>query len=358
MLFFFLLRKKENKVANGLLALTMLVFAFDLFLESLAVTEYLKNYPKLVGVLQTLALIYGPAIYLYVVFISQGIKNFNPIYLLHFLPYILVQIYCLFFFYFESPEYQLNWLYVKSEFPWHLKLVSGLNPIYGGFYLLLTVYVAYKFNKRLKNNFSSIDKHNLSWIKFLSVGAVLMWVVAITLTLLNIFYDENINSELTSYLAMSVFIYTIAYKALRQPEVIVTTEELIEDENSSAKSYSKSGLNEEEANTHLKKLLFIMENDKPYTNDKISLLDLANMVGISSHNLSEIINTKIEQNFYDFINTYRVEEVKKLIKKDIDQTYSILAHGFEAGFTSKSAFYSSFKKITGKTPAQFRREVL
>jgi AraC-like DNA-binding protein len=238
-------------------------------------------------------------------------------------------------------------------------VVSYITPVYGGFYIVLTVFEAYKFNKELKNEFSSIDKYNLSWVKFLAVGAILLWITAVTMSILQLVYDKDIKPELVSYLAISIFIYAMAYKGLKQPEVIID-EKLSKGRREEFKndSYRKSGLSEEDAELFLKKLLKVMDEEKPFRNMKLSLTDLSNMVGVSTHNLSEIINKKIEQNFYDFVNSYRVEEVKKLIEYDKNSTYSILAYGFEAGFSSKSAFYSAFKKLTGQTPAQYRKEIL
>lgn len=356
LLTFLLIRKKENIIANRLLAATTLFFGVDLILEALAVTEYIKNIPLLIGLMQAFPYLYGPAIYLYVRFITMGIKTFDYKNLLHYLPFLLIQIYGLFFFYFESPEYQINLVYVYTQLPWHVLLISYLTPLYGGFYIAFAIYEAYKFNKLLKNNFSSIDKYNFSWIKFISIGAVLLWITAMTMTTLQLFYDNEIRPELISYLAISIFVYAMAYKGLRQPEVIAV--EKIEEEQKKETSYKKSGLTDKEASKQLKQLLKIMDEEKPYINERLNLDDLSKISDITKHNLSEIINTKIELNFYDFINSYRVEAVKKLIKADTKSRYSILAHGFDAGFSSKSAFYTAFKKFTNLTPAQYRKDML
>jgi len=352
----FLFRKKENKIANRLLAVTMLFFAIDLILEAAAVTGEIKKYPFLIGLMQAFPYVYGPAIYLYVFFITRGIKKFNYKYLLHYLPFILVQIYYLFFFYLEPPSYQINLVYVGSNLPWHVLVVSYITPIYGGLYLVLTAYKGYQFNKELKNKFSSIDKHNLSWVTFIIVGSILLWIVAIFMTTLQLIYGAEIRPELVSYLAISVFIYAMAYKGLKQPEVVfvVADEQSADRKTEKDTSYKKSGLSEEYASDIVEKLNKVMENAKPYLKNDLNLSELASMVNVSTHNLSEIINTKLNQNFYDFINKFRVDEVKRLIEKDEKKVYSILALGFEAGFSSKSAFYSAFKKAASITPAQYR----
>jgi len=117
--------------------------------------------------------------------------------------------------------------------------------------------------------------------------------------------------------------------------------------------YAKSGLKEERS-AEIKVLLAkLMEEKKLFLDEKTSLPQLAGMVNIHPNNLSQIINERIQRNFYDFINSYRIEEFKRLIALGKNKNKTFFALALDCGFNSKTSFNNSFKKITGTTPSEF-----
>ena len=357
----FLFKKKENITANRILAFTMIAFSMDLLMGVHYIGGYYKTFPEIIGITQPFPYLYGPSIYLYILILGNKRHDFKKIYWLHYLPFIIINIYGIFFFYFESNAFKLSVVF-SEDVSWHLKLITNLIPVHGVIYVILTFFEARKFNKKLKQSYSNIDQINLRWLTFLIIASAIIWGIVILSYVLNFIYGEQLQANIFIYIAMSIFIYTIGYKSLRQPEVKLIVDESVEitteeDVNVKPVSYKKSGLSDETAEEHLRKLLNLMEDKKPYMDSRINLNDLSALLGVSTHNLSEVINTKLNQNFYDFINKYRVEEVKRLIEKDKNMSFSILGLGYDAGFSSKSAFYSAFKKFCNQTPAQYREEL-
>ncbi len=107
-------------------------------------------------------------------------------------------------------------------------------------------------------------------------------------------------------------------------------------------------------NAYYKELCHMLDKEKIYRDPELSLSVVAKKLNISSTYLSQLINALSDNNFSDFINLYRIREAEvKLLDPDFSR-YTILSIGLEAGFNSKSAFYSAFKKHTGLTPTQFR----
>jgi len=104
----------------------------------------------------------------------------------------------------------------------------------------------------------------------------------------------------------------------------------------------------------VQRITVLMEKDKLYQETELTVQQLAEKLGLPTYQVSQAINEGMERNFYDLVNTYRVEEAKQLLLDPENRNYTILSVGFEAGFNSKTTFNTVFKKFTGLTPTEFR----
>lgn len=120
--------------------------------------------------------------------------------------------------------------------------------------------------------------------------------------------------------------------------------------------YSAKKIDEEEAMSIIKSLDVLMKEKELYKNTNIKLQDIAKELHITSHKLSQLLNDNIGKSFAGFLNSYRIEEAKKILKEV--QNITLEAVGFEAGFSSKSNFYATFKKVVGQTPAEYQKQFL
>jgi len=155
-IFFF--NKKKNRTANRLLSATMLIFATDLISGVTYLAGYIKNIPLLFGFRNTLPYLYGPAIFTYTLILMYQKEGFKKSYWLHKIPFLQLQRDGVFFFYFEDVTYQLNQINFVKPTPWHLELVRSLIPIHGITYTALAVIQVFKFNRRLKDSSSNIER--------------------------------------------------------------------------------------------------------------------------------------------------------------------------------------------------------
>ena len=124
-----------------------------------------------------------------------------------------------------------------------------------------------------------------------------------------------------------------------------------------SQKYAKSGLASEQLDNYKERLVKLMAEQKVYLNPEITLPSLAQMVGCSINHLSQAVNSGFSMSFFDFLNSYRIDEAKSILLNQSSLSKSILDVSFASGFNSNSAFYAAFKKSTGQTPAQFRRSI-
>jgi len=125
----------------------------------------------------------------------------------------------------------------------------------------------------------------------------------------------------------------------------------------SLNKYEKSGLVRNEAREKMKRINKYMEREKPYLDSQLSLADLAEKLEMPLHEVSEILNGLMNQNFFDYVNNYRVEEFKRLLQDPAHQNQKLLILAFDSGFNSKSTFYGAFKRIVGMTPSEYRKSL-
>jgi AraC-like DNA-binding protein len=132
-----------------------------------------------------------------------------------------------------------------------------------------------------------------------------------------------------------------------------------EQENQTTKTqpqYKNSSLSNLDRNRYMNQVLDYMEKEKPYLDFEINQTDLAAKLNISSHHFSEVLSFCFEQNFYNFINIYRVNAAKKIMKDPKYDQYKILAIGYKAGFKSKTSFNRVFKTHVGLTPSGYKKK--
>lgn len=117
-------------------------------------------------------------------------------------------------------------------------------------------------------------------------------------------------------------------------------------------------LDQTSTNVYCNKIVSSMTEDKLYLNSDLTLRNLANHLDIHPNQLSWLINDQYNKNFKEFINSYRVDHFKQLVKTSTEKQLYLIGLAYESGFNSKTAFNAFFKKHTGITPSQFVKQQL
>jgi AraC-like DNA-binding protein len=336
---------RGNRTANRLLALLLFFFTLHLLHIVLYWTRSLGAAPHFFGVPWFFPYLYGPLLFLYARSLGASSGTLRLRDHLHALPFLVVALaFCR--FYLLSSEVKLRILEASYE---RAGAASGL--VLAVFAIQFVHFLGYMV-ATLRGTAGG-DSQN-RWAKRLLLGFAATFVswfaygLAVTLGLP---YSRAIDIGVT--LAMTATIYAIGYKALREPEIFLG--DLRKRERG---RYERPPLGPSEVEEQRGRLLAMMEVTKPYTDASLRLTDLAALVGLHAHELSQVINQSFAQSYNDFVNRYRVEEAKRLLSDPAREADSLLTLAFEAGFNNKTSFNEAFKKHTGMTPSRFRASAL
>jgi AraC-like DNA-binding protein len=370
-----LVSKKGKTQADIILLIWLIIIGLNLFLYYLQINSLIYEYPFLLGWIFPLPLLQWALLFLYISSITSK-KKLDYRISFHFIPFLLST--TLIFQFFLLPandkiEIYRNYGY-GYETAMYINFIAFL--LLGIIYLSLSVIKLRQYRKVFKNEFSNSEKINLSWVQFLIAGMSIIFLVI----LLN-------GSDKLIYSCETVFVIFIGYYGIKQvgifnqmphaetiqienpinlqeqpdvtdsessdkdiEEVIVTSHEDIVIKE---KKYQKSTLTEELALKIHEDLQKIMQEGRLFENPELTLDEVANALHVLPNHLSQVINTKENKNFYDYINQLRVQHFILLVSKPENSSYTILSIAFECGFNSKTAFNRNFKKITGLSPTDY-----
>lgn len=270
-----------------------------------------------------------------------------------FLPSLVVLI-----FLFFNPEYEI----VSSN---NTLLITGYFLFKMGIPLLFLVISSYRlrqYKSALKNEFSYTEKIDFKWLKVLIDSSLYLLAIAFVSFSL---YRFNIITSLSVLVyftngALFIFILFLAFYGIKNTytfrDIIIESDLLPNDGNSSdEESVVPEFIDEPLKNQIIEKLESTIVTEKPYLSEKLTISSLSLQADIPPKQLSHILNNHYKKNFFDYINTLRIDEFNRRIKLGDNQKYTILSIAYECGFSSKSAFNRAYKKHIGVPPSAFAK---
>ena len=352
--FFLLTVKTEHKISNRLFAFFLIITSFDI---SEPLISQITDGPSNLGMFRTLlAFLQIPAFYLYVLSVCYSDFKWKPKYLVHLLPFLIANLALVPRFYSVNLTAKLDFIVNRQDmielqfthWLFHLQVVVYFTAVF----LLLR-----KAKKLYLENNSGESLSSYHWLfQFTSVLTVFYLVVILK----NVFKFSDY-PHVSDWIKIGILVSQLfiicwyLYKALNNPGLFRNIDsklKLVSDLILEEKTIEPETLNED-----LLKLKKYMTDEKPFLNPDLKIQDISKEMNVPVRELSVLINHQLGQHFYDFVNTYRIENAMEILKDSSKSKVTILEILYEVGFNSKSSFNTAFKKHTGNTPTEYRKSL-
>lgn len=341
--------KEKNEVANkwlGVFAATIGCAMMDIFIHNAGLQ---KDYHTLLSFMEACRFLTAPALYLSVLYFTTPNQKFQWAYLWHFTLFLLFFLLHVYLHLRGGIRFENNVL--RNIF---FIVIQASLPLQTVIYILLSYHKIIRHQKNIRQITSSVESIDLSWLKSFLIVSLFILVIWLNLA----FFNFEPLYDLTPLLYLTGM-YSLAYFSLRQQEIFAfNSADLREIETLITPRSERHKRLSDLQTTHLKnKLEDLMNHQKMFLENDLTLLQLAKKMEISVHDLSYLINESYHENFFSFINKYRIEEAKRLLLSEQYHRLNILGIAYQSGFNSKTTFNMAFKKHLGISPSEYVRSM-
>ncbi|SNR31648.1 transcriptional regulator, AraC family [Maribacter sedimenticola] len=336
-----LFKKYKNNKSNIFLGIFVMTISFAL-LELVLFWQDFFEYSPTVAIYRVLFFLWAPSLYFYVKSKFIDLRVTNTTVILHYIPFIIVLISLVI----------LGNFNVRTHAPENAFLDSisfiindnWIKTVHLLIYLIL-IFNIFKYHKTI------MQKNSKNWIKTLMVFILILILFLVTRAGFEHIYAFDYISKYFIAVYFILFISILAILLLIQPEVITELITATYTDQPTKDKYKNSGLTTTMSHQLKSQLEDLLEKDKIYLDNTLTLAKLAKNMNVDRYSLSQVINQELNKNFYELINDYRIKEAVSIIESK--QEIQVVDLIYESGFNNKVSFYKAFKKRLDMTPKDY-----
>lgn len=350
--------KTKHRLSNYLLAFFLFTNAIDAC--KFLMREFPVNHINLEAFRWSIVYLVPASFYLYVLSVCYANFRLKPKHLLHAIPFIAYNLYLMWGIYFVDRASKIYFLKDMNEMPL-TQFFQFLFEFLFQVYFIASFLVIRKSKTVYLENYTNPNISVLNALyKITILYYVLHFIVLIRWLITFIFGLSEIRAWVVCLDGFAFLFCTCWYLfvALNNPEFFRGINPNLKPITEVVPKQKNNTLLIEEKNQQIKFLKDFMVENEPYLDSTLTIQDLSEQVKMSVKDLSTLINLYMDKHFFDFVNEYRIEKAMHILRDSAQKELTVLEILYQVGFNSKSSFNTSFKKYTGKTPTDFRKQAL
>ncbi|MFC5046053.1 helix-turn-helix domain-containing protein [Aquimarina hainanensis] len=350
--FFLFYVKSKNRIGNFFLAVFLIIRTVDIlpFTFNLELTPIIDILRMDIG-----AFFQAPLLFLFTLSTIYSDFKISSKHLLLLTPFIANTILLLPNFYLANESEQLLF-YHNYTHTLEGKLSYILAHLQNLFYIVVTFVLLTRYKKLLFENYSKSTGINYKWLFQMNMICLLLFIFALVKNIYRFGSHFGFISILrfSTSLIMLGFTCWLILKALNAPKLFrgISSNLQLASILKAEKTTPETDL----WDSQKAKLKEFMSEEEPYLDSDLTIKGLADQMQMEERNLSILINTQLNLNFYEFINKHRINKAKEILEDTSQSKLTILEILYQVGYNSKSSFNTAFKKATGVTPTIYRKK--